>query len=68
ILLTLWTLPLLLVAVSGVLRSQTPASLHLAMHQLLSLERLFTFLLVIALIVSAVVPMLPHIPTNLIPV
>jgi 1,4-dihydroxy-2-naphthoate octaprenyltransferase len=68
ILLTLWTLPLLLVAVSGVLRSQTPASLHLAMHQLLSLERLFTFLLVIALIVSAVVPMLPHVPTNLIPV
>jgi 1,4-dihydroxy-2-naphthoate octaprenyltransferase len=68
ILLTLWTLPLLVIVISGVLRSETPASLHFAVQQILSLERQFTFLLVIALIVSALVPMLPPVSTNLIPV
>lgn len=68
ILLTLWTLPTLLVVITGVLRTNTSVGLHLAMHQLLSLETYFTLLLLLALILSTLLPILPHFPTRLIPV
>ena len=62
VLITLWTLPTAIVAVTGVLRTDAPAGLHLAMHQTLKVETYFTLLLVVALFVSALWPLLPHLP------
>ncbi len=67
LLLTLWTLPTLAVAISGVLRTDTPAGLHLAMRQTIALEVYFTLWLVVALIVTAVWPVLPHLPAIVLP-
>jgi len=60
LLLTLWTLPTAIVAITGVLRTDAPASLHLAMHQTLRVEVYFTLWLVVALFISALLPLLPH--------
>ena len=62
LLLVLWTLPGLVIAVTGALRAYSPKSLHVAMRQTLGLEIFFTLLLIVALVVTAVVPILPHIP------
>jgi 1,4-dihydroxy-2-naphthoate octaprenyltransferase len=67
LLITLWTLPTLAVAISGVLRTDTPAGLHLVMRQTIALEAYFTFWLVVALIATAVWPVLPHIPAIVLP-
>ncbi len=53
LLITLWTLPGLIVLLSGVLRTDSPASLHLHMRKTLALETLFAILLMVALIVTA---------------
>jgi 1,4-dihydroxy-2-naphthoate polyprenyltransferase len=53
LLLTLWTLPGLVILVSGVLRTDSPASLHLHMRKTLALETLFAILLIAALIITA---------------
>ncbi len=53
LLITLWTLPGLVVLLSGVLRTDSPASLHLHMRKTLALETLFAILLMAALIVTA---------------
>ena len=53
LLITLWTLPGLAVLLSGVLRTDSPASLHLHMRKTLALESLFAVLLIAALIVTA---------------
>jgi 1,4-dihydroxy-2-naphthoate octaprenyltransferase len=58
LLITLWTLPGLVVLISGVLRADSPPALHLHMHKTLALETLFTILLVVALIISAYWPLL----------
>jgi 1,4-dihydroxy-2-naphthoate polyprenyltransferase len=60
VLLTLWTLPTAIVAMTGVLRTDAPAGLHLAMHKTLRVEVYFTLWLVVALFVSALWPLLPH--------
>ena len=52
LLITLWTLPGLVVLFSGVLRTDSPASLHLHMRKTLALETLFAILLMVALIVT----------------
>jgi 1,4-dihydroxy-2-naphthoate octaprenyltransferase len=52
-LITLWTLPLLLVTLTGMLRADLPAGLHLVMRQALKLETYFTLLLIVALLISA---------------
>ena len=52
LLITLWTLPGLVVLISGVLRTDSSASLHLHMQKTLKLEVAFTLLLLAALIVS----------------
>ena len=62
ILLTLWTLPTAIVAITGVLRTDAPASLHLAMHQTVRVEMYFTLWLVVALFLTALLPQLPHLP------
>ncbi|MGH2494704.1 MAG: 1,4-dihydroxy-2-naphthoate octaprenyltransferase [Ktedonobacteraceae bacterium] len=53
LLITLWTLPGLVVLISGVLRTDSPPSLHLHMRKTLALETLFTILLMAALIILA---------------
>lgn len=67
LLLTLWTLPLLVVVVSGALRTDSLAGLHLVMRQLIRLESYFVLLLSAALIITALIPLLPHIPARLLP-
>lgn len=62
ILITLWTFPLLVVAISGVLRTDAPGGLHLVMRQTLKLEIWFATLLIVALIVAAFLPLLPPLP------
>lgn len=52
VLITLWTLPGMVVILSGLYRTTTPASLHVAMHQVLKQAALFTLLLIAALTVS----------------
>jgi 1,4-dihydroxy-2-naphthoate octaprenyltransferase len=65
ILITLWTLPGLVVAITGALRTEISAGFHGVMRQTLKIYSLFTLLLIIGLIVAAIVPALPKIPTNL---
>jgi 1,4-dihydroxy-2-naphthoate polyprenyltransferase len=58
LLITLWTLPGLVVLISGVLRTDSPPSLHLHMRKTLALETLFVILLMVALIITAYWPLL----------
>jgi 1,4-dihydroxy-2-naphthoate octaprenyltransferase len=67
LLIALWTFPLLVLVISGMMRTDTPASIHVAMRQTLRLETYFTLLLVIALIIQALIPVLPHLPAHLLP-
>jgi 1,4-dihydroxy-2-naphthoate octaprenyltransferase len=53
LLITLWTLPGLVILLSGVLRTDSPASLDLHMRKTLKLETWFAILLMAALIVTA---------------
>ncbi len=64
-LITLWTLPLLLVTLTGILRADLPAALHLVMRETLKLETYFTLLLVAALIISALYLALPGISSHI---
>ncbi|HVB22160.1 MAG TPA: 1,4-dihydroxy-2-naphthoate octaprenyltransferase [Ktedonobacteraceae bacterium] len=64
-LITLWTLPLLLVTLTGMLRADLPASLHLVMRQALKLETYFTLWLIVALIISAFYTALPGISSHI---
>jgi 1,4-dihydroxy-2-naphthoate octaprenyltransferase len=68
LLITFWTLPTLLVVISGVLRTDTAAGLDLVMRQLLRLEVYFVLLLIAALFVTAALPVLPHLPEHLLPI
>jgi 1,4-dihydroxy-2-naphthoate polyprenyltransferase len=69
LLLVLWTFPGLVIAITGILRTASPASLNVIMHQTLTLEAFFTLLLVVALVVTAIVPVLtfPHLPSLKLP-
>jgi 1,4-dihydroxy-2-naphthoate polyprenyltransferase len=62
LLITLWTLPTLIIIVTGVLRTDTPVGFHQAMRQLLKLETFFGLLLIVAFFLSAIVALLPHVP------
>ncbi len=66
ILITFWTLPGLAVLISGVMRTDSPASLHLHMRKTLALEALFTLLLMVALIVTTYMGLV-HLPTFTLP-
>jgi 1,4-dihydroxy-2-naphthoate octaprenyltransferase len=66
ILLALWTLPGLVVAITGAIRTEISAGFHGVMCQTLKIYTLFTILLIIGLVLSAVIPALPKIPMNLI--
>jgi 1,4-dihydroxy-2-naphthoate polyprenyltransferase len=60
LLIVLWTLPMLVIVITTVLRTTSPASMHKAMLETLKLETFFTILLIVALIVTAFLPVLPH--------
>ncbi len=64
-LITLWTLPLLLVTLTGILRADLPAGLHLIMRETLKLETYFTLLLIAALIISALYLALPGVSSHI---
>jgi len=68
VLITFWTLPTLVVALSGVLRADMPASLHLAMRETLKLSTYFALLLIAALLITALWAVLSHLPTNILPI
>jgi 1,4-dihydroxy-2-naphthoate octaprenyltransferase len=65
ILITLWTLPTLVVAFSGILRTDLAPGLHVVLRETIKMQVIFGILLVAALFVSALVPVLPHISTHL---
>jgi 1,4-dihydroxy-2-naphthoate octaprenyltransferase len=67
LLIVLWTLPTLVIAITTVLRTTSPASLHKAMLESLRLEIFFTILLIVALVVTAVLPILSHLPSIALP-
>lgn len=67
VLIVWWTLPTLAVAITGVLRADMPGSLHVAMQETLKLVSFFALLLIAALVISGLIPILPHIPTHLLP-
>jgi 1,4-dihydroxy-2-naphthoate octaprenyltransferase len=67
ILITLWTLPVLVVLITGVVRTDAPASLHMHMKQTLRLETLFVLLLLAALIITAYWSIV-HLPTFTLPI
>jgi 1,4-dihydroxy-2-naphthoate octaprenyltransferase len=66
-LLTLWTLPLLVVAITGIIRSGTASGMHLLMRQTIRLETYFALFLLIGLLITALIPVLPNLPAHLIP-
>src|SRR5256886_2678621 len=68
VLITLWTLPILLVAITGVMRADMPASLHGVMRETLKLVTYFALLLIAALILSALIIVLPHLPSHILPI
>lgn len=67
LLLTLWTFPLLTIVVTGALRTDTPAGLHMVMRQLLRLDLYFGLLLSAGVLITALLTVLPHLPTRLLP-
>jgi len=68
ILITLWTLPILVVALTGITRADMPPSLHLVMRETLKIQRYFSLLLIAALLLTALFTLLPHLPAHLLPV
>ena len=67
ILITWWTLPTLAVAITGILRADMSGGLHSAMRETLKLLSFFALLLIAALVISGLIPLLPHMPTHLVP-
>lgn len=67
LLITLWTLPGMVVILIGLYRTTTPAALHTSMRQVLRLAALFTLLLIIALAISTYWQWLPTFPIFKIP-
>jgi 1,4-dihydroxy-2-naphthoate octaprenyltransferase len=68
VLITLWTLPILVVALTGVMRADMPATLHLVMRETLKLLTYFALLLIAALILTAIITVLPHLPSHILPI
>jgi 1,4-dihydroxy-2-naphthoate octaprenyltransferase len=67
VLITWWTLPILAVAITGILRADMSGGLHSVMRETLKLLSFFALLLIAALIISGLIPLLPHMPTHLVP-
>jgi 1,4-dihydroxy-2-naphthoate octaprenyltransferase len=67
ILITFWTLPLLVVACSGIIRTRVPAGFHMVMRETLRIEIYAVLLLITGLALTALIPVLPHVPAHLLP-
>ncbi|GCF07233.1 1,4-dihydroxy-2-naphthoate octaprenyltransferase [Dictyobacter arantiisoli] len=65
VLIALWTLPGLVVAISGVLRTEISTGFDNVMRQTLKIYVQFTILLAIGLIIAYAIPVIPKIPANL---
>ncbi len=67
ILITFWTLPMLTVAIVGALRTNVLVGFHQVLQQTLKIMTSFTLLLIMALLISSILPVLVHIPARLLP-
>ncbi len=67
ILITFWSLPMLTTAIVGALRTNVLVVFHQTLQQTLKILVSFTILLVVALIVSSILPVLIHLPAHLLP-
>jgi 1,4-dihydroxy-2-naphthoate polyprenyltransferase len=67
ILITFWTLPLLVVAGSGIIRTRVAAGFHMVMRETLHIEIYVILLLITGLALTALIPVLPHVPAHLLP-
>jgi len=67
VLLTWWTLPILVVALTGAIRTDTSAGLHLVMRQTLKLATYFALFLIIGLLITAFILLIPNLPSRLLP-
>ncbi|WP_376795280.1 1,4-dihydroxy-2-naphthoate octaprenyltransferase [Thermogemmatispora sp.] len=67
VLIALWTLPTLVVVVSGIVRTDLASGLHLVMREMLKLEAWFIALLAVGLLLSAILPILPQVPSLALP-
>lgn len=67
ILITFWTLPTLVVALTGIVRADLPTSLHIELRETLKLHTFFVILLIIGLLATTLIPVLPHLPSHLLP-
>jgi 1,4-dihydroxy-2-naphthoate octaprenyltransferase len=67
ILIAFWTLPLLVVASSGIIRTRVSAGFHMVMSETLRIEIYTVLLLITGLALTALIPVLPHVPAHLLP-
>lgn len=67
ILITFWTLPTLVVVLTGIARADLPTSLHIELRETLKLHTFFLILLIVALLATALIPVIPHLPSHLLP-
>lgn len=67
ILITFWTIPLLLTICTGILRTDTAPALNLVMHAILRLESYFIGLMVLGLIASIYIGMFIQLPLHFLP-
>ena len=67
ILLVFWTLPLLVVVVSGIIRTKAPAGFHMVMRETLRIETVFVLLMISGICLSTLIPVLSQIPQHLLP-
>jgi 1,4-dihydroxy-2-naphthoate octaprenyltransferase len=67
VLIAFWTLPILVVIVTGVLRTDIASGLHLVMRDTLKLEAWFVLLVMVGLLISAIMPILPRLPSLALP-
>jgi 1,4-dihydroxy-2-naphthoate octaprenyltransferase len=67
ILITFWTLPLLVVAISGIIRAKAFVGFHTVMRETLRIEIYFMLLLIISLAITSLIPVLPYVPSHLLP-
>ena len=65
ILLTFWTLPMLTVAILGAIRTNVLVGFHQVLQQTLKIMTSFTILLILALIITSILPIITHLPAHL---
>jgi 1,4-dihydroxy-2-naphthoate octaprenyltransferase len=67
VLLTLWTFPTLVIAITGILRTKISAGFQDVMKQTLKIQGFFSIYLIIGLIATAILALLPPLPTIKLP-